>query len=70
MQTISTILAGTRNDLRARGQRRAQQRRLLQELASYTSPSDRLELDTIIARAPRESAVQLEAIVSRSRAAA
>jgi hypothetical protein len=50
--------------------RRAQERRLRRELAAYTSPADRMELDAIIARADEADAAQIDRIVTDLRAAA
>lgn len=69
METLSTTWTTTRNELRARRERREQQRRLERELASYTSTADRIELDAIVARAPVEDTVLLQRIISRQRAA-
>lgn len=69
METLSTAWTATRNELRARRERREQQRRLERDLASYTSVNDRIELDAIISRAPAAEAAELERILSRQRAA-
>lgn len=50
--------------------RRAQERRLRRELAAYTSPADRLELDSIIARADADDAAEIDRIVTSLRSAA
>lgn len=69
MKTLTNAWTTARTELRARGQRRAADQVLRRELAAYTSPADRYELDAIIARSPEEEAAHLERIVSRLRAA-
>lgn len=69
MQTITSSWTAARAELRARRQRRAAQQQLLRELASYTTPADRYELDAMIARAPEGDSAEIERLVSRLRAA-
>jgi hypothetical protein len=47
-------LTGLRAALRERRDRRAEQRRLLAELATYTTPAERVELLEMVARAEAE----------------
>ncbi|WP_380168161.1 hypothetical protein [Jannaschia sp. R86511] len=69
MTNLTTIWTATRDDLRSRRERRAEDRRLQRELAAYSSPSDRAELDAILARHPADAVAPLEDILNRQRAA-
>jgi hypothetical protein len=69
VHTHSSTISSLRATLSAH---RAERRRLIQiqrELAQYTSPADRLELDTMIGRASEQGAAELEAIRSHHYAA-
>lgn len=69
MQTLTTTWTAARTELRARRQRRAADLKLIRELATYTSPADRYELDAMISRSSEEDAERIDRIVSRLRAA-
>lgn len=69
MQTLSTLWSASRDDLRARHALREDARRLERELAAYSSPADRAELDAILARHPDSDVAPIESILSRQRAA-
>ena len=69
MTNLTTIWTSTRDDLRTRRERRAEGRRLERELAAYSSPADRAELDAILSRHPAEVVAPLEDIINRNRAA-
>ena len=66
---ITDTIAIVRTDLAARRARRVETRRLETDLAAYTSPAERAELDAIIARAPEAESARLGRIVTRLRAA-
>jgi hypothetical protein len=67
MKTPETI-ASLRLQLAERRMVRQRSKRLEEELASYSSPSDRLELDAILSRHTAEEIEQLESMLSRSAA--
>lgn len=69
MTNLTNIWTATRDDLRVRRDLRAQSRRLERELAAYSSPADRAELDAILSRHPAAVVAPLEDIISRQRAA-
>lgn len=69
LASLADGFAAVRTDLAARRARRAEARRLEQELAAYTSSADMAELDAIIARAPESDGADLDRLVTRLRAA-
>lgn len=69
LSSLSDGFAGIRAGVAARRARRAQARRLEQELAAYRTPAEQAEIDAIIARAPEQAAADLTRIVTRLRAA-
>ncbi|MGJ7441700.1 hypothetical protein [Aquipuribacter sp. MA13-6] len=69
MTNLTTMWTATRDDLRARRVHRAETRQLQRELASYSSPSDRAELDAILSRHPADAVAPLEDLINRNRAA-
>ena len=69
LASLSDGFAALRTDLAVRRARRAEVRRLEQDLAAYTSAVDMAELDAIIARAPEAESVHLDRLVTRLRAA-
>jgi hypothetical protein len=62
LETISNL----RTQLAERRMVRQRNRRIEEELASYTTPADRLELDAIMSRHTAEEIAELEAMLSRS----
>jgi len=69
MTNLTNYWATTRDELRTRREQRADSRRLERELATYSSPSERAELDAILSRHPASAVAPLENIISRQRAA-
>lgn len=69
MTNLTTIWTATRDDLRTRRERRAEGLRLQRDLATYSSPADRAELDAILSRHPAADVAPLEGIIARQRAA-
>lgn len=69
MTNLTNIWTSTRDDLRTRREQRVETRRLQRELAAYSSPSDRAELDAILSRHPADVVAPLEDIINRNRAA-
>jgi hypothetical protein len=65
MNAPETITA-LRTQLAERRMVRQRNRRLEEELASYSTPSERLELDAILSRHTAEEISQLEAMLSRT----
>jgi hypothetical protein len=65
MNAPETITA-LRTQLAERRLVRQRNRRLEEELASYSTPSERLELDAILSRHTAEEISQLEAMLSRT----
>ena len=68
MTTLSNRIQLLRAALNADREGRAKQRRLERELAAYTTPSDRLEIEEIIARHTEEETRQIRRILSRQAA--
>ena len=66
LATVSTLRA----TLAERRVARAERQRLARELAAYSSPADRLELDLILGRHSAEEAAQVDAILNRQAVAA
>jgi hypothetical protein len=60
-ETISTL----RSQLAERRLVRQRSRRLEAELASYSTPAERLELDAILGRHSAEEIAELESLLSR-----
>ena len=60
-ETISTL----RNQLAERRVIRQRNKRLEEELASYSTPAERLELDAILSRHTAEEIAELETVLSR-----
>jgi hypothetical protein len=67
--SITNLLSGVTDELRARRARRHELARLRAELSAYTSPADRQELDAIIARHDEGEVADIDRIVTRLRAA-
>jgi hypothetical protein len=65
MTTLESI-ASLRTQLAERRMIRQRNKRIEEELASYTSPADRLELDAILSRHTAEEIAELESMLSRS----
>ncbi|HEY0484622.1 MAG TPA: hypothetical protein VGD72_00045 [Mycobacteriales bacterium] len=63
MRTVTLL----RDAVSARRAERLDRRRLERELATYTTPAERLELDTMIDRYAPEETREVRAIVSRLR---
>ena len=63
MRTVTQL----RDTLSARRAERLERRRLERELATYTSPAEQLELDTMIDRYAPEQTHEVRAIVARQR---
>jgi len=61
--------AAARDGLRARRARRAARKTLERELATYTTPTERRELDAILERYPADEVAEIRQIINRSRAA-
>ena len=61
MKLVETI----KDTLVERRAAHAARQQLVRELATYSSPSDMLELDTIIARYPEEETAELRDILTR-----
>lgn len=66
---ITTLIATARDDLRTTRARRRELNRLRAELATYTSTSDRAELDAVLARHDESETADVERIVAQLRAA-
>jgi hypothetical protein len=66
---MPALVAQLRNDLQARQARRAARRKLEAALATYTSPSDRTDLDAMLSRYDDEQVAQIRQILARQRAA-
>ncbi len=64
-----TTLTSIRQAARRRRTAARDHRRLVRELASFTTPAERLELDLIIARNAPEQTAQIDAILRRQDAA-
>ena len=64
MKTPQTISA-LRSELTARRMVRQRNRRLGAELASFSSPAERLELEAILSRHTAEQVAELEAMIKR-----
>jgi hypothetical protein len=60
-----TIFADLRDTLDARRARRAQRRRLERELAGYRTPSERLDLEAMIARYPHDETSEVREILAQ-----
>jgi hypothetical protein len=60
-ETLSTL----RTQLAERRMIRQRNRRLEEELASYSSPAERLELDAILSRHTAEEIAELEGMLNR-----
>jgi hypothetical protein len=67
MKTTETI-ANLRTQLAERRMVRQRNKRIEEELASYTSPAERLELDAILSRHTSEEIEELEGMLSRQAA--
>jgi hypothetical protein len=65
MKASFTSVSHLRDHLGAQHTAREERRRLERELASYDSPSDRLELDAIIARHEPDEVAELADIIAR-----
>jgi hypothetical protein len=63
MRTVAML----RDAVSARRAERLERRRLERELATYTTPAERLELDAMIERYAPEETRQVRAIVARQR---
>jgi hypothetical protein len=63
MRTVAML----REAVSARRAERLDRRRLARELATYTTPADRLELDTMIDRYAPEETREVRSIVARQR---
>lgn len=62
-------VAAARDELRARRSARASRRVLERELAGYSTPSQRLELDAILSRYDPAEVAEIRKIVDRHRVA-
>ena len=58
-----------RDELRARRAARATRKTLERELASYTTPSERTELDAVLGRYPADEVAEIRQIAYRNRVA-
>jgi hypothetical protein len=65
MKASFTSVSHLRDHLEAHHTAREERRQLERELASYDTPSDRLELDAIIARHEPDEVTELAMIVAR-----
>jgi len=65
----SPLWAVARDELRTRRAARAARKTLARELASYTTPTERNELDTILDRFPADEVARIRQIVNRRRVA-
>lgn len=65
----SPLWTALRTQLRTRQARRVAHRTLVRELATYTTPAERSELDAILARHDSAEAAEIRRIVSWQRAA-
>lgn len=66
---LSRSLAAVTYELRARRAAHSARRRLERELASYSSPAERMELDAMLARHEFAEVAHIHRIVDRHRAA-
>lgn len=69
MTALRTLWTETRAQARTRQEQRSRTQQLARELATYTTPDDRLELATIIARAEDPEVVRVAEAVRRQQAA-
>lgn len=65
----SRLWAGIRDEIRARRAERASHEALERDLASYTTPADRNELDAILGRYDEEEVAHIRRIIDRRRVA-
>jgi hypothetical protein len=65
----SPLWAAARDELRTRRAARASRKTLGRELASYTSPAERNELDAILDRFPADEVAKIRQMVNRRRVA-
>jgi hypothetical protein len=67
--SLSPLWNAARDDLRNRRASRASRETLERELASYTTPADKHELNAILDRADPDAAAEIRRIIHRSRVA-
>jgi hypothetical protein len=63
------MIASFREDVAARRRSRAARKSLEHDVASYTSPTDRLELDMLLERHDEAETADLRRAIARTRAA-
>ena len=65
MSVITATLGSVRESLAARRVAAAKRRALAAELAAYTTPADRLEIEAIVSRYPEEQTREVRTILDR-----
>ena len=61
------LLATVRDELRAKRAERAARKTLIRELASFTSPAERADLDATLSRYPDEDVADLRRLIAMTR---
>ena len=65
MSVITATLGSVRESLAARRVAAAKRRALAAELAAFSTPADRLEIETIVSRYPEEQTREVRTILDR-----